>query len=119
MAENSLAWVELEDSCTVIPVRAGVPPAVTSSTVIGPRSGLAVAAPATAGEVMTRPAPAGVDPGLGSPPAPRPGPGRRAGRRAAGGGGLVRAVGLSRLQGRGPGRFGGRLGRRRRQHRER
>src|ERR1700761_9572800 len=72
VSANSLAPVELDDSCTVTPVAAGVPPAVTSSTVIGPRSGLAVAAPVTAGEVMTRAVPAVVTPGFGPVPAPGP-----------------------------------------------
>ncbi len=72
VAANSLAPVELEDNCTVTPVVAGAPPAVTSSTVIEPRSGVAVAAPVTAGEVMTRSAPAGAEPGVGPPPVPGP-----------------------------------------------
>ena len=63
---------ELDDSSTVAPVVTGVPAVVVSWTVIGPRTGLAVAAPLPAGEVMVAAVP--VTPASGSP-------GPRAGRR--------------------------------------
>ena len=65
LAANSLCPGELDDSSTVAPVVTGVPAVVVSSTVIGPRTGLAVAAPLTAGEVIVAAVP--VTPAPGSP----------------------------------------------------
>ena len=73
VAENSSVPAELEDSWTVIPLVTGVPSAAVSWTVIGPRDGLDVAAPVTAGDVKASSAPAAIGSGAGSPPAAPPG----------------------------------------------
>ena len=65
LAANSLCPGELDDSSTVAPVVTGVPALVVSWTVIGPRTGLAVAAPLTAGEVIVAAVP--VTPASGAP----------------------------------------------------